>query len=101
MEQPAEIQEVEAAELAKLLEGVDLTVPDEFLEVRLAAEMVQHLGQYHSLQLAIRAARHAEQHQRAEQLQKEALYTKTAIALIQHQYPGTKAIAQEMMQKGS
>lgn len=91
------VTETTEQELAKILaaalEIVDLTVPEGFeLEIAIS-QLVEHLTEYHKANTARKAARHAEDHQRAELLSKQVLFHKTAVALIQSKYPTAKAEA--------
>ena len=89
--------EIEDAIPIEALEGVDLTMPEDNTVELMASEMVKHLQEYHQLTTLQRAARQAEDHQRAEQLSKAILTAKMAVAVIQHKYPKAKAIADEIM----
>lgn len=80
-----------------ILETVDLSVPPETAEEYAAAEMTTYLQVYQNASIALKAARHQVQHDRADRLSKEMVFARMAIALIQQQYPGAKAIADDIM----
>lgn len=87
----------EEIEASMDLEGVDLTIPEEFeLEV-MAGLMVDNLKEYQRAIVLERAARHNLDYKRAEELAKIAVNTRTAIALIQKKHPRAKAIADQVM----
>lgn len=86
---------------AEALETVNLDIPAEYALELAAAQMVEHLAEYHKVLRAQRAARHNEDHQRAEQFSKILVYTRNVIALTQHEYPQAKAIADEIMRNSA
>ena len=88
---------IEDAIPIEALEAVDLTMPDDYALDIMASEMVTHLQEYHKLVTQQRAYRQAEDHPRAEQLSKQILGHKMAVAVIQHKHPKAKAMADEMM----
>ena len=88
---------LDEAELALLIGKVDLSVPAAPLEEFMAAELCGYLQQYHTSVLAQRAARHNAQHDKAEKFEREIVYCRTGVALIQHHYPKAKARADSIL----
>ena len=78
---------------AGMLAKADLTLPAEFEMDSMAAEMVEHLSSYHRTRVALKAARAQGDSQRAEQLFKAMAFSRLAAALMQSEYPGIKAVA--------
>ena len=78
------------------LAKADLSLPNEFQVDSMAAELVDHLANYHKAVAGRKAARSQGDHQRAEQLSKLAAYSRLAAAYIQEQFPGVKALADEI-----
>ena len=85
------------AEMALLIGKVDLSVPAAPLEEFMAAELCGYLQQYHTSVLAQRAARHNAQHDKAEKFEREIVYCRTAVALIQRLHPNAKARADSIL----
>ena len=76
-----------------ILDTVDLSLPSEFLAESLAEELLEHLSNYHKAKAANQAARHSGDNQKAEQMYRLVAYSRLAVAIIQHENPGVKAIA--------
>lgn len=97
MEMLKEDAEVEADDLLNLdpriLEAADLKLPAEFEMESMAEEHLEHLNNYHKAKIANRAARASGDNQKAEQMFKLMSLSRMAVALIQSQYKGVKAIS--------
>lgn len=78
------------------LDKADLTLPPEFQLDSMAAEMVEHLANYHKANAGRKAARAQGDGARAEQLFKLMSYSKLAAAYIQQLFPGIKKVANEI-----
>ena len=77
----------------EVIDSVDLTVPSAWMDAAMAVDLISYLRQYHQLDIQSRAARHMEDHPKAEETGKQKLYLKTIIGYIQWQHPGAKAAA--------
>ena len=62
----------------------------------MATELLQYLTSYHALTSSYRAARHQGDSAKAESMFQGRTYARNAAALIQHDYPNTKVIADEL-----
>lgn len=82
-----------------VIDGADLSMPVEFMDGVMAVDMVSYLRQYHTLDFQQTAARHQEDHKRAEEIGKNKLWLKTVVGYIQWKHPRSKAIADAMMAK--
>lgn len=94
LEETAEVNEIPV----EALEDVDLTLPLEFRLDIFAMELLEHLSSYQRLAVAVKAARHQENHPRAEEVSRQMAYSRMMAALIQHEYPGAKAVADQIAQ---
>ena len=97
--QPQEVLSDEDAELGfdpKILETVDLKLSPSFELDIMAAELLEHLANYHKAKAAVKAARHQGDHARAEQMYKLMKFSKMAGAVIQSDFPGAKALADQI-----
>lgn len=74
------------------LEKANLSLPEAFELELMAAEMLGHLQNYHTSKTALRAARQSG-HQRAEEFRKTMEFSRLAVAMIQHQFPDVKGVA--------
>jgi len=81
----------------EVIDAVDLSMPQEFMDGAMAVDMVSYLRQYHSLDFQQKAALHNEDHKRAEEINKNKLFAKTVLGYIQWKHPGAKKLADEMM----
>jgi len=77
---------------------VDLEMPESTKEELMAAQLVDYLRAYHSLVLQQRAARHNHQQDKAQGLERDIIFYKTAAGVIQFEYKGARAIAMEIME---
>jgi len=82
-----------------VIDAADLTVPSAWMDAAMAVDLVAYLRQYHTVDVQARAARHMEEHTRAEELGKQKLYLRTIIGYIQWQHPGAKQAADALMTK--
>jgi hypothetical protein len=82
-----------------VIDAADLSMPDEYTDGVMAVDMVSYLRQYHTLDFQQTAARHQEDHKRAEEIGKNKLWLKAIIGYIQWKHPRSKAIADTMMVK--
>ena len=82
-----------------IIDAADLSMPVEFMDGVMAVDMVSYLRQYHTLDFQQTAARHQEDHKRAEEIGKNKLWLKTIIGYIQWKHPRSKAVADAMMVK--
>ena len=80
------------------LDGVDLFLPTDFEDEIFAAEVLENISTYHKSEAARRAARHAGKHELVAQLEAQALVSRTAAALIQHEHPNTRELYKELAQ---
>lgn len=81
-----------------LVEKTELyQVPDAYLEEILASEMVQYLRSYHTAVVARRTARHMGDNKRAEEMSKVIAGARNAIALIHHEHPAVRPLAESIM----
>lgn len=78
------------------LEKAVLSLPPEFMLDSLAAELVEHLANYHKAKAALRAARAQGDSQRITAMASLMNYSRLAAAAIQGEHPGVKAIADEI-----
>jgi len=73
---------------------VDLAIPAE-LETEVMAQMiVDHLISYVQTKAAYRSARNTADHARAKQLFEQMQYNQLTVAIIQHDYPQAKPLAE-------
>ena len=79
-----------------ILAATDLTLPDAFRLEALAEEMLEHLTTYHKAKAATTSARHSGDNQRATQMFQLQAYSRLAVAIIQNENPGVKAIADQI-----
>lgn len=82
-----------------VIDAADLTVPSAWMDSAMAVDLVAYLRQYHTVDVQSRAARHMEDHAKAEELGKQKLYLRTIIGYIQWRHPGAKAAADALMTK--
>lgn len=75
------------------LDKADLSLPDEFQLDSMAAELVEHLANYHKANAGRKAARAQGDGQKAEQMFKLMSYSRLAAAYIEQSFPGVKAVA--------
>ena len=83
----------------KALEAVDLSLPADYENEILAMELLAHISNYRRMELARVSARNQGLHDKAEQLAKEAAYSRTIAAFIQYKYPETKVLYKVLAQR--
>jgi hypothetical protein len=89
-------EEKDALVFAEALETVDLDLPHDYEIEILAADLLDNISAYRKSEIARRAARQQGDHPTAEKLSKQAATCRSAAALIQHEYPDTKALYKEL-----
>ena len=82
----------------KILDSVDLTLPENFQLFNMAAELVEHLANYARAKVTMRSARAQGNGKRAEEMNQLMSLSRIAAAYIQSEYPGVKALADEIAQ---
>ena len=96
-EKKTQAEGVQEEELdTKILEAVDLSLPDTFQEEAMGAELLEHITIYHRAMASNKAARHSGDQGKAEQMFRLASFSRLAAAIIQAEHPGAKAVADEM-----
>ena len=80
----------------KFLENIDLTLPRRYEEEVMAAELLEYLGQTAKAKVAWRAARNSGSQAKAQELYRNLALTRLAAALIQGEFPGARALAEEI-----
>ena len=78
------------------MEKADLTLPSEYQDEVMGAELLAHITNYYQATAALKSARNMGDHARAEQLYKTVAFSRLAVAVIQHDFPNTKEIADEL-----
>lgn len=78
---------------AALLEAVDLSLPPEYEAELMATELLGHLSAFHQAKAAWQAGRSSGDHNKAEQMYRLMSYSRLAAAIIQHDFPQAKGIA--------
>ncbi len=86
------------AEVLELVEAgkVDMSMPAGFMDELMGTELADHLASFHKMVPLRKAARSSGDNKRAEDLGKAINTARLAVALINHQYPGAKAKADEI-----
>ncbi len=77
------------------LDSVILDLPGEYLDEVFADELLSNITAFHRASAARKAARHQEDHKKAEELSKVIAYARSYVALIQHEHPNTVALYKE------
>lgn len=88
--------EIEVDVPIEAFENVDLELPNEFSVEMFANEVLENVVGYHKSETARKAASHQGNLEQAEQFSKQAQICKSAVALIQYEYPETKVIYKQL-----
>ncbi len=80
------------------LQAADLKLPTDYVTDIMAAEVLDHLTNHYRARAALRAARNSGDSQQAERLFKLLSFSRLAVAIIQHEYPEAKGVADEIAQ---
>lgn len=101
LSKPDETEQDDIALAAALLDEngklkVDISLPQEYELDIMAKMLLDHLGAYHQAHQAWRAARNGQDKVRTTQLFEQWNFNQAAAAIIQHEFPKAKALADEM-----
>jgi hypothetical protein len=83
-------------EMAKALEQLDLTLPQEFLDESMAIELLENIVNVYKSESASKAAQYQGNTEAAEALTKQAAMSRSAAGLIQLKYPGAQPLIQDI-----
>lgn len=89
--------EIPEGALEKIEDPTLVKVPDIYLEEVMASELVQYLRNYHAAVAARRTARHMGDHKRGEEMGRAVAFARNAIALITHDHPKVRQLADDIM----
>ena len=79
-----------------VLEKVDVRLPKDFQLEVMADELLAHLSNFHKATAAWKSARNQGDHAKAEQMFRLRSYCKLAAAIIQDEYEGVRAVAEQL-----
>jgi len=97
VEEKTEVPEVFVPpEALETVDEVLGTLPEEYKDEIFATDLLDFIGGYHKMVLQRKAARHQEDHKRAEELSKNVAFFRSCAALIQYEHPNTKSLYQEL-----
>jgi len=83
-------------DVAKILEMTDLSLPGIYQLDIMGNELLAHLTSYHQTKAALKSARNTGDHKRSEELYKSMSFSRMAVAVIEMDNPGAKAVADEI-----
>ena len=81
------------------LDAVDMDMPQEYLDELMASKLLQAVAGYHASETERKALRHQGEHQKAEQMAKQAATCRATAAIIQHEHPLAIPIYKEMARR--
>ena len=81
------------------LDAVDMAMPQEYLDELMAQKLLQAVAGYHASETERKALRHQGEHQKAEQMAKQAATCRATAAIIQHEHPAAIPIYREMAKR--
>ena len=78
------------------IDAVDMDMPQEYLDELMAQKLLQAVAGYHASETERKALRHQGEHQKAEQMAKQAATCRATAAIIQHEHPKAVPIYRSM-----